>query len=157
MRYQLYIMCFYQIADFFSIGIDLFSIADFHADFCYLFQIVERTWTPPSTEGDKNKSRKRLHLRCWIGTFLFCFLCIDTSTAAASSSPARGPAVLTALPSSLLLSQPCLHFGRQPQHSSYELVPADVAHCIRFNSKVFAGTPQQALLKAYEEAAAEEE
>ena len=66
----------------------------------------------------------------------------NPSTAAASSSPARGPAVLTALPSSLLLSQPCLHFGRQPQHSSYELVPADV---------------QQALLKAYEEAAAEEE
>ena len=73
------------------------------------------------------------------------------STAAASSFPARGPAVLTALPSSLLLSQPSLHkvaglsslhFGRQPQHSSYELVPADV---------------QQALLKAYEEAAAEEE
>ena len=32
--------------------------------------------------------------------------------------------------------------ARQPQHSSYELVPADV---------------QQALLKAYEEAAAEEE
>lgn len=31
------------------------------------------------------------------------------------------------------------------------------AHCIRFNSKVFAGTPQQALLKAYKEAAAEEE
>ena len=25
------------------------------------------------------------------------------------------------------------------------------AHCIRFNSKVFAGTPQQALLKAYDE------
>ncbi|MBR0169269.1 MAG: hypothetical protein IJQ14_00325 [Bacteroidales bacterium] len=45
-------------------------------------------------------------------------------------------------PSSLLLSQPCLLFGRQPQHSSYELVPADV---------------QQALLKAYEEAANEEE
>ena len=40
MRYQLYIMCFYQIADLFSIGIDLFSIADFHADFCYLFQIA---------------------------------------------------------------------------------------------------------------------
>ena len=71
-----------------------------------------------------------------------------------------------ACPSSLLLSQPCLHLphqarqayhGRQPQHSSYELVPADVAHCIKPNSKVFAGTPQQALLKAYEEAAAEEE
>ena len=150
MRYQLYIMCFYQIADFFSIGIDLFSIADFHADFCYLFQIAERTWTPLSTEGDKNKSRKRLHLRCRIGTFLFCFLCIETSTAAASSSPARGPAVLTALPScslqkfyskvfagvaTLLLSQPSLiklaglsslHFGRQPQHSSYE---PEVAWC----------------------------
>ena len=74
------------------------QIADFHADFCYLFQIAERTWTPLSTEGDKNKSRKRLHLRCRIGTFLFCFSCIETSTAA-SSSPARGPAVLTALPS----------------------------------------------------------
>lgn len=111
------------------------QVADFHADFCYFFQIAERTWTPLSTEGDKNKSRKRLHLRCRIGTFLFCFLCIDTSTAAASSSHARGLAVLTALPScslqkfyskvfagvaTLLLSQPCLHFGRQPQHSSYE-------------------------------------
>ena len=64
-----------------------YQIADFHVDFCYLFQIVERTWTPPSTEGDKNKSRKRLHLRCRIGTSLFCFLCIETSTAAASSSP----------------------------------------------------------------------
>lgn len=116
---------------FLFIGIDLFSIADFHADFYYLFQIVERTWTPPSTEGDKNKSRKRLHLRCRIGTFLFCFPCIETSTAAASSSPARRPAVLTALPSSLLLSQPCLHFGRQPQHSSYELVPADVIRQIK--------------------------
>ena len=41
MRSQLYIMCFYQIADFFSIGIDLFSIADFHADFCYLFQFQD--------------------------------------------------------------------------------------------------------------------
>ena len=115
-RYQLYIMCFYPIADFFSIGIDLFSIADFHADFCYLFQIAERTWTPLSTEGDKNKSRKRLHLRCRIGTFLFCFPCIETSTAA-SSSPARGPAVLTALPSSLTsivliqrCSQALLHY-----------------------------------------------
>jgi len=78
------------------------------------------------------------------------------STAAASSSHARA-CFPPARPSSLLLPQPCLHFGRQPQHSSYELVPADVAHCIRFNSKVFAGIPQQALLKAYEEAAAEEE
>ena len=87
------------------------------------------------------------------------------STAAASSSPTRA-CFPPACPSSLLLSQPSLvklaglsslHFGRQPQHSSYELVPADVAHCIRFNSKVFAGTPQQALLKAYEEAATEEE
>lgn len=122
MRYHLYIMCFYQIADFFSIGIDLLSIADFHADFYYLFQIVERTWTPPSTEGDKNKSRKRLHLRCRIGTFLFCFPCIETSTAAASSSyaraclpPARPSCSLQKFYSkvfagvaTLLLSQPCL-------------------------------------------------
>ena len=74
----------------------------------------------------------------------------NPSTAAASLSHARA-CFLSARPSSLLLSQPSLiklaglsslHFGRQPQHSSYELVPADV---------------QQALLKAYEEAAAEEE
>ena len=32
-----------------------------------------------------------------------------------------------------------------------QLVPADVAHCIVFNSTVFAGIPQQALLKAYDE------
>ena len=57
------------------------------------------------------------------------------STAAASSSPARA-CWTSSWPSSLLLSQPCLHFGRQPQHSIYELVPADV---------------QQALLKAYDE------
>ena len=63
------------------------------------------------------------------------------SSAAASSSPTRA-CFPPACPSSLLLSHPCLHFGRQPQHSSYELVPADV---------------QQALLKAYEEAANEEE
>ena len=82
----------------------------------------------------------------------------NPSTAAASSSPARGPAVLTALPSSLLLSQPCLHFGRQPQHSSYEpkvastdLVKLDKA------SQLVPADVQQALLKAYEEAAAEEE
>ena len=72
------------------------------------------------------------------------------STAVASSSPTRA-CFPPACPSSLLLPQPSLiklaglsslHFGRQPQHSSYELVPTDV---------------QQALLQAYEEAAAEEE
>ena len=36
MRYHLYIMCFYQIADFFSISIDLFSIVDFQADFLFV-------------------------------------------------------------------------------------------------------------------------
>jgi hypothetical protein len=41
------------------------------------------------------------------------------SPQAASSSPTRACFPL-ACPSSLLLSQPCLHFGRQPQHSSYE-------------------------------------
>ena len=101
---------------FYSSGISgiLYLDSRFPSGLFYLFQIAEKTWTPPSMEGAKNKSRKRLHLRCRIGTFLFCFLCIETSTAAASSSPARGPAVLTALPSSLLLSQPCLLFGRQP-------------------------------------------
>ncbi len=47
------------------------QIADFHADFCYLFQIAERTWTPSSTEGDKNKSRNRLYLCCQITQNLF--------------------------------------------------------------------------------------
>ena len=44
----------------------------------------------------------------------------------ASSSPRTRACFPSARSSSLLLSQPCLHFGRQPQHSSYELVPADV-------------------------------
>ena len=67
----------------------------------------------------------------------------------------------------LLLSQPSLHkvaglsslhFGRQPQHSSYEpevastdLVKLDKA------SQLVPADVQQALLKAYEEAANEEE
>ena len=85
------------------------QIADFHADFYYLFQIVERTWTPPSTEDDKNKSRKRLHLRCRIGTFLFCFPCIETSTAAASSSHARAccPYGVAELLTSIVFIQRC--------------------------------------------------
>ena len=53
----------------------------------------------------------------------------NCSTAAASPSSARA-CFPPACPSSLLLSQPCLHFGRQPQHSSYELVPADVIRYI---------------------------
>ena len=79
------------------------------------------------------------------------------STAAASSSPTRA-CFPPACPSSLLLPQPCLHFGRQPQHSSYEpkvassdLVKLDEA------SQLVPADVQQALLKAYEEAAAEEE
>ena len=88
------------------------------------------------------------------------------STAAASSSPTRA-CFPPACPSSLLLPQPSLiklaglsslHFGRQPQHSSYEpkvassdLVKLDEA------SQLVPADVQQALLKAYEEAAAEEE
>ena len=73
------------------------------------------------------------------------------STQAASSSPTRACFPL-ACPSSLLLSQPCLHLphqarqayhGRQPQHSSYELVPADVIRNIKSNSAVLMGIPQQ--------------
>ena len=51
----------------------------------------------------------------------------------------------------------CRQHAKVKLDKASQFVPADVAHCIRFNSKVFAGTPQQALLKAYEEATAEEE
>lgn len=63
--------------------------------------------------------------------------------------------------------------ARQPQHSSHEpevastdlvkldkasqLVPTDVIRWINSYSAVLVGIPQQALLKAYEEAANEEE
>ena len=45
----------------------------------------------------------------------------------------------------------CRQHAKVKLDKASQFVPADVAHCIRFNSKVFAGTPQQALLKAYDE------
>ena len=45
----------------------------------------------------------------------------------------------------------CRQHAKVKLDKASQFVPADVAHCIRFNSAVLMGTPQQALLKAYDE------